>query len=199
MSTYKINKHNKAVNLALEQTLMDLALLQINKLRWHPEDPQLEGTLRWFFSDRSLVQSYMLPKKIGPRAEREGQESALCVIPIDQAIAAAVTASALVADPWERQTVYAASLMSPCGHFVAEHPVSQHERDQARTLNEERAALKTLLLERPLNWLSEHSAPKGRLLRYLLEQPGHDAEVPAQWAPLREVVQRGQVQIKCVW
>jgi len=141
----------------------------------------------------------MLPKSVGSKTEREPQQARLCVIPIDQAIAAAVTANTMISDPWEQQAVYAASLMSPCGIFLAEQPVNQLERGDDSLLEHRASLRRVLLLERPLGGLMNQSKEKCRLMRYLLDQPGQDQVVPATWLHMRQCLQRGQVQIQCIW
>lgn len=189
-------KHTKSVNNALEQTLIDMALMEIKKKRWQLEDTDLEELLKWFFSEPLVVQSYMLSKRIGSKDE---SEYLVALIPLDQAIFVARTASDMTSDPWEKQVVYAASLIFPCGHFVAEHPVVQYERESTANLTDERTSLRTWILERPLNGLSALNKEKGNLMRYLLDQSSQETVVPSSWFQMRQIVQRGQVQLKCIW
>jgi hypothetical protein len=173
------------------------ALQEVNKLRAHPEDSQLEETLSCFFGNRLVIWSYMQPKQIGCLDEHASQETKFWVRPIEQAIDAAKFANTMVKDSWQRQAVYAASLMQPCALFLPEKVSLKF--GQTYPAEHYRSMFKRKLLELPLETLSGYSSTKGRLMRYLLDQSGPGSTVPEHWEALRDAVRRGQVLLKCIW
>jgi hypothetical protein len=201
MTNEKIRKQQQALNSAMAQTLHELGLIEIRKQRMTLQDPDLEGFVEWFFADElQVVQAYRVTRSIGAREECEAQhDDRVGIIPFDYAVAAATEAAQKIKDPWQKQAVYAASLLDPCGIFLSHHPVVQLQRVAERTLAEERAMIKKVMLERPLNWLSNRSTIKGNLMRHLLGQPVQEAAIPPTWERLKKVVVDAQMQIRLLW
>ena len=191
------NDQMKTAPFSWSQPMDFSALQEINKLRNHPEDSHLEETLSCFFGNRLVIWSYVQPKQIGFLEGCDAQVPKICVRPIEQVVAAATVASTQVKDSWQRQVVYAASLMHPCALFLPEKVSLKF--GQTYPAKQYRSMFQRKLLALPLERLSEYSSTKERLMRYLLDQPGYGTTVPEQWEALRDAVRRGQVLLKCIW
>jgi hypothetical protein len=191
------NHQMKTAPFSWSQPMDFSALQEINKLRNHPEDSHLEETLSCFFGNRLVIWSYVQPKQIGFLEGCDAQVPKICVRPIEQVVAAATVASTQVKDSWQRQVVYAASLMHPCALFLPEKVSLKF--GQTYPAKQYRSMFQRKLLALPLERLSEYSSTKERLMRYLLDQPGYGTTVPEQWEALRDAVRRGQVLLKCIW
>lgn len=188
----------------VEQSLFHAGRAEINKRRRRLEDTRLETALDYFFGSILVVQSYLCSKDVAdPHAGEQGMliDHRVCVLGLDEALFAADQAVRHVRDEREREVVYAASLMFPCGHFIIAHPLAQPDTAARRRISDEVLRHRKHSLELPLSWLRQVDQELGRKMAYLLEQldEGEQGVVSPEWTPLRDVVLRSQVRIRSFW